>query len=177
MPRPIDHAASFRALYACHRDDVWRYLRRRTDHDVAEDLTTEVFVVAWRRRPEPIGEALPWLYGVARHVLANHRRGAGRAVALAEKAGRHARAAEDDHADWVGVRTDVATALRQLPKDDCEVLLLVAWEGLTSAEAAEVLGCRAATARVRLHRARKRLRAALDPDDPAAATTAMELVR
>jgi len=174
MALAIDHAESFRALYACHRDDVWRYLRRRTEHDVAEDLTTEVFVVAWRRRPDLTTDALPWLYGVARHVLANHRRGDGRAAALTEKAGRHALAVEDDHADRVGVRADVAAALRQLPPTDREVLLLVAWEGLTSTEVARVLGCRASAARVRLHRARKRLRAVLEPQDPAQNVTVVE---
>ena len=174
MPPLIDHAASFRALYGSHRDDVWRYLRRRTDCDVADDLTTEVFVVAWRRRPDLAADPLPWLYGVARHVLANHRRGDGRAAALADKAGRNALGAEADHADAVGVRTDVAAALEQLPTADREVLLLVAWEGLTSAEVAAVLGCRASAARVRLHRARKRLRVVLEPPDPAENVTALE---
>src|SRR5690349_12622041 len=109
-----DHAASFRALYERHRDDVWRYLRRRSDHHVAEDLTAEVFVVAWRRRPDLSAEALPWLYGVARHVLANHRRATMRATALAERAGRHASESADDHADLVNVRADVAASLARL---------------------------------------------------------------
>ena len=177
MPTALDHAASFRALYQRHRDDIWRYLRRRTDHHVAEDLTTEVFVVAWRRRPDIPADALPWLYGVARHVLANHRRGAARAAGLTEEAMLHAPVAEDDHADLVGVRVDVATALGQVPPADREVLLLVAWEGLTSAEAAQVLGCRASTARVRLHRARKRLRVVLAAEDPAEGPSAVEAAR
>ena len=66
--------ARFDAVYAEHRDDVWRYLRRRASSE-PEDLTTEVFLVAWRRRDDLPDEPLPWLYGVARNVLANHRRG------------------------------------------------------------------------------------------------------
>jgi RNA polymerase sigma factor (sigma-70 family) len=179
MPSSSDHAASFRVLYERHRDDVWRYLRRRADHHVAEDLLTEVFVVAWRRRGDPPKHPLPWLYGVARYVLANHRRGAGREAALAERVGRAAVVVTDDHAELVGVRADLAAALRRLAPADREVLLLVAWEGLTCAEAAEVIGCRVPAARARLHRARKRLRAALDeePHVPALSHTNLESIR
>jgi len=177
MPPTPDPAASFRALYERHRDDVWRYLRRRTDHHVAEDLTTEVFVVAWRRREEPPEAELPWLYGVARNVLANHRRGAGRAAALTERAEHEAPAVERDHAEPADARADVLAALKRLAPADREVLLLVAWEGLTSAEAAKVLGCRPTAARARLHRARKRLRAVLDPQDSTPSMTPLELSR
>ncbi len=177
MPSATDHAASFRALYERHRDDVWRFLRRRADHHAAEDLTTEVFVVAWRRRADVPAEPLPWLYGVARKVLANHRRGAGRAAQLAVKAAQHAVTSSDDHADLVHVRADLADALRQLPLPDREVLLLAAWEGLSSSEVATVLGIRASAARVRLHRARKRLRATLAPHDPALSLTTLEPTR
>ena len=57
----------------------------------------------------------------------------------------------------------VLAALHQLPEVDRELVTLVAWDGLSPAEAATVLGLGAATVRVRLHRARKRLRASLDP--------------
>jgi RNA polymerase sigma-70 factor (ECF subfamily) len=179
MPKPPrDHVTAFRALYERHRDDVWRYLRRRSDHHAAEDLTAEVFVVAWRRRADLPGDPLPWLYGVARGVLANHRRSVARATALAERVGRHGHDAAGDHADLVNLRADVAALLARLPGRDREVLLLVAWEGLTSAQAARVLGIRETAARVRLHRARKRLRAAMDgPDGPALDLNALEATR
>ena len=76
-----NRGVDFDQLYRAHRDDVWRYLRRRAASE-PEDLTTEVFLVAWRRRAELPDAPLPWLYGVARKVLANHRRGAGRREAL-----------------------------------------------------------------------------------------------
>ena len=163
----------FDALYAAHRDDVWRYLRRRTADD-HEDLTTEVFVVAWRRRGELPAEPLPWLYGVARKVLANHRRGDARRAALAERAAAHARQDAPDLADAVGVRDDLARALATLKEPDRELVLLVAWEGLTIAEAAAALGCTRAAAAVRLHRARKRLHRALSEPTALAALTPVE---
>ena len=150
----------FEALYTAHRDDVWRYLRRRTADD-HEDLTTEVFLVAWRKRAELPSEPLPWLYGVARKVLANHRRGEGRREALAERAAAHATDRTPDLADAVGLRADLAQALDTLNERDRELVLLVAWEGLAVGEAAAALGCTRAAAAVRLHRARKRLHHAL----------------
>src|SRR3954471_16871607 len=67
----------FRLAYQRHAGAVWRYLARRLgDDDLAEDLTSEVFVVAWRRRHDAPADELPWLYGVARRVLSNDRRAA-----------------------------------------------------------------------------------------------------
>jgi RNA polymerase sigma-70 factor (ECF subfamily) len=161
---PADaHAARFRAAYDGHRDAVWRYLRRRcADPGAAEDLTTEVFLVAWRRRRELPAEPLPWLYGVARRVVANHRRGAARGAALAERMRAAPAPAPGDPSDLVGLRQSLAGALALLSDRDRELVLLVAWEGLRVDEAARVLGCRRGTAAVRLHRARRRLRAALE---------------
>ena len=106
----------FEALYAAHRDDIWRYLRRRAASE-PEDLTTEVFLVAWRRRGELPDAPLPWLYGVARKVLANHRRGAVRRDALAERAEAHAAPFAPDPADAAGVRADLVRALAGLREE------------------------------------------------------------
>ncbi|MBE2317921.1 sigma-70 family RNA polymerase sigma factor [Solirubrobacter sp. CPCC 204708] len=162
----------FDALYAAHRDDVWRYFKRRSPAD-HEDLVTEVFLVAWRRAGEVPHEPLPWLYGVARRVLANHRRAGDRRDALAERAAAHAAPAAPDLAEAVGLRTDLARALAELSDQDRELVLLVAWEGLTLAEAAAALGCRRGTAAVRLHRARRRLHTALHDDESGPALASM----
>ena len=154
----------FEALYTAHRDDIWRYLRRRAASE-PEDLTTEVFLVAWRRRSELPAQPLPWLYGVARKVLANHRRGGARRDALAERAGAHAEPFAPDHAEAIGLRQDLTRALAALNESDRELVLLVAWEGLSMAEAGEALGCLRGTVAVRMHRARKRLHHALKADD------------
>jgi RNA polymerase sigma-70 factor (ECF subfamily) len=165
----------FDALYVAHRDDVWRYFKRRTPAD-HEDLVTEVFLVAWRRRDQVPREPLPWLYGVARRVLANHRRADDRREALAARAAAHAAVAAPDPAEAVGLRTDLARALAGLSDHDRELVLLVAWEGLTLAEAAAALGCRRGAAAVRLHRARRRLHTVLhDESGPTLASmTALE---
>ena len=164
----------FDQLYRAHRDDVWRYLRRRAASE-PEDLTTEVFLVAWRRRSELPDAPLPYLYGIARKVLANHRRGGARRDALAERAGEHAVTAAPDHAEAFGLRDELARALAALSESDRELVLLVAWEGLSLGEAATALGCRTGTAAVRLHRARRRLHTALRGEGPALAPmTAVE---
>ena len=171
MP-PSDEPPAFRALYAAHRDDVWRYAARRApDRDAADDVTAEVFVIAWRRSDSLPAEPLPWLYGVARRVLANHRRSETRRAALVERVGGETPAV---HAftEQVADRAALLAALATLSGADREVLMLVAWEGLTVAEVAASLGCRRGTAGVRLHRARQRLAAALSAAEPDARTAA-----
>ena len=98
--------------------------------------------MAWRRRSELPAQPLPWLYGVARKVLANHRRGGARRDALAARAGEHAEPFSPDHADAIGLRQDLTRALAALNESDPrELVLLVAWEGLSVAQAGEALGC------------------------------------
>lgn len=146
--------AWFRGVYARHYPDVVRYgLRRLDGGTAAEDLAQEVFTVVWRRRAEVPARTLPWLYGVARKLLANHwraQRSTPVAVELFEVA------ATDRH-DGVTRMVDVRQALSRLSDDDQEVLRLVGWEQLSLAEVGLVLGCGTGTAKVRLHRARRRL--------------------
>jgi RNA polymerase sigma-70 factor (ECF subfamily) len=153
----------FEALYAEHQAVVLGYVLRRTDsaHDAA-DVIAETFLVAWRRLDDaPTGaSARLWLFGVARRVLANHRRGERRRTELAERlrgelAGRDAPAAPS------GELGELAAAFGSLGDGDREVLALEAWEGLRAGEVATVLGCSRNAARIRLHRARRRLRAAI----------------
>jgi RNA polymerase sigma-70 factor (ECF subfamily) len=155
-----DHrdAGWFRAVYARHYADVVRYGLRRLDGTAAaEELAQEVFLVAWRRRWDVPERALPWLYGVARRLLANHWRALRAAPPPGELGDRPAadrRAGVDD-------LLDVRAALARLSEDDQEILRLIAWEQLAVAEAALVLGCGVTAAKVRLHRARRRLTALL----------------
>ena len=144
-------------------------LRRSATREDAADVVAETFAIAWRRRAEmPVDpqETRPWLFGIARLCLANTARSA-------ERAGRLGARLAESLAD-VGVpepsvvhegRADsrvVRQALERLSPEDQELVTLIAWEGLTPAQAATALGVTAGTARVRLHRARTRLRAALD---------------
>jgi RNA polymerase sigma-70 factor (ECF subfamily) len=148
----------FTQMYETHYDAVERYVRRRVDDYAVRDVVAEVFLTAWRRLTELPAEPLPWLYGTARRVLANERRGDQRRVALAGRIADHTGTANGDHADAVAGRMAVATAFRRLSDEDAECLRLVAWEELTLREAAQVLGCSLPAVAMRLHRARARLR-------------------
>jgi RNA polymerase sigma-70 factor (ECF subfamily) len=153
----------FTALYAAAYPQVVRYgLRRLADAEASAELAQEVFVVAWRRRQQVPDRSLPWLYGVARRLLANHWR-AGRAAATTVPLADAGALPQPGLylAEAAAGIADLRAALSTLPVVDQEILRLVGWEELTVAEAAEALGCARATAAVRLHRARRRLTRAL----------------
>lgn len=140
----------FEALFREHGDAVYRYAVRR-DPGSAEDVVAEAFLVAWRRLDDIPAEAeRAWLLGVSRRVHANARRGDQRREALARRLEHEWRPAEP--ADSM-----LHEALACLPPRDQEVLMLVAWDGLDPAGAAQAMGCSRANLAVRLHRARKRL--------------------
>lgn len=152
----------FAATYDRHRPGVVRYgMRRLGDGDTAEELAQEVFVVAWRRRHDVPDHALPWLYGVARRLLANRWRAQRAAPQLVEVPDG---LSVTDDGDARARVMDVRDALASLPARDQEILRLVGWEQLSLAEVAVVLGCSRVSAKVRLHRARRRLLTVLDHD-------------
>jgi RNA polymerase sigma factor (sigma-70 family) len=159
----------FTALYAAHYPDVVRYgVRRLSDVDSSVELAQEVFEVAWRRRTEVPDYGLPWLYGVARRLLANHWRAQRSRPKTYPLTGVEAESSGGSAAD---LRADLRAALARLSDTDQEILCLVGWEQLSIAEAADVLGTSRTAAKVRLHRARKRLAAALAAPVPTAAPT------
>jgi RNA polymerase sigma-70 factor, ECF subfamily len=142
---------------------VLRFAQRRlTDHDAAWDVVNETFTTAWRhwdRRP-PEAELLPWLYTIARNAIRDERRSADRRSRLKARlfATGHVRQTADS-AERVVLGLSVGEAFARLPEADREVLRLVAWEGLGDARSVGIaLGLSDATARVRIHRARRRLR-------------------
>jgi RNA polymerase sigma-70 factor (ECF subfamily) len=152
----------FEQLWTGHRDAVWAYAARRVGPDRAADVVHETFLVAWRRLDDVPAAAAPWLIAVARNTILHERRGAARRARLDERLAGFAAPAHDTVPEGDGA---LLRAARQLPLGDRELLALIAWDGLTVAEAAAVLGWRPVTARVRLHRARRRLTALLaEPD-------------
>jgi RNA polymerase sigma-70 factor, ECF subfamily len=165
---PIDprSAERFERCYALARDPLARYLARRAAPDSVEDLFAEVMTVAWRRVHDiPDGGELPWLYGVARRVLANHRRAGGRLGRLLERLAFVERGVDPGAMPAPSAGDpDLAGALAGLPPTDAEVLRLWAWEELAPGEIAVVLGISANAASIRLHRAKGRLRDALEAD-------------
>ena len=155
----LERRQQFERLFAAHAAAVRAYARRRVEAAVADDVTSEVFVVAWRRLEDVPDDSLPWLLGCARRVLWHQYRRSKRDAALLERL-HAAMARSRPSGDHV-----LADALGKLNDGDRELLLLVAWEGLAISQAAKVLGCSRNTASVRAYRARKRLAAALDRPD------------
>jgi len=155
-----DPEAWLAALWDEHSGRVQAYLLRRSDPDTAQDLLSETFLVAWRRIAEVPDAALPWLLVVARNLAANAERAERRRHALATALVRLERAAPalpGAPEELVVERDTLLRALAGLAEAERESLLLVAWDGLSPAQAAEVAGCSRATLHVRLHRARRRM--------------------
>jgi RNA polymerase sigma factor (sigma-70 family) len=162
----------FEAFYREHVEDLQRFVARRVgDRERAADLTAEIFLAAidsaHRYRPRR-GAPKAWLYGIARVLVANDRRRLGRQRAGEERLRGSALLDEEDAAR-MDARLDAAAqsrrlyeAMDRLPEAERAVLELVALDELTVAEAAAAAGVRPVTARVRLHRARRKLREELD---------------
>lgn len=152
---------------------VAAYVRRHTPADDVQDVVSETFLQAWRRWDAVPRPPIAWLIGTARKVIGNQRRGRGRRAALVERLGLLGTAASSagDAGMLATERMAAIEALAALPEDQREALLLVAWDGLGPDEAAEVLGIRAGTLRVRTHRARKALDATSTHQTHAAGTT------
>jgi RNA polymerase sigma-70 factor, ECF subfamily len=148
--------ARFRSVF-CHLGAVAAYARRRGSAD-ADGLAAEVMTIAWRRLADvPRDDPRPWLYATARNLLFAEARSRSRTAGEGSTPEPLAPAPELDELDH-----ELRGALLSLARLDREALLLVAWEGLTPTQAARALGINATAFRVRLLRARRRLRARLD---------------
>jgi RNA polymerase sigma-70 factor (ECF subfamily) len=161
LPRELAEAW-FSRLYRDHERAILRYaLRRSSDPEDAADVVAETFLVAWRRLGDvpDEDEARLWLYATARRVLANHRRGVKRRTRLAERLREELRRQLPPQS--ADAHHGVLVALAEMRDADRELLMLVGLEELTPGQAARVLGISAMSARTRLHRARRRLRARL----------------
>ncbi|MEU5346027.1 MULTISPECIES: sigma-70 family RNA polymerase sigma factor [unclassified Streptomyces] len=163
----MTHAQRFREIYEECYPRVLAYTTSLVGRQVGEDITSETLTVAWRRVRDIPQPALPWLLGVARNLVRELRRRDSHQYALAaaeaQRISSGARADVGDVAADVTDREAALQALASLSDADRELLTLIAWHGLTSKQAARVLGCTTATLTVRLHRARRRLEKALEP--------------
>lgn len=160
---PANDEARFRAIFEDNVRNVLGYALRRTETAAdAADVVSETMLTAWRRLDDmPSGaHATPWLYGVARKVLANQRRGLGRQQRLGERLQAELGAAVQALPER-DVDHEVLDAMRRLDPDAREIIRLATWESLTGDEIADVLGISTGAARGRLHRARLRLRTEL----------------
>jgi RNA polymerase sigma-70 factor (ECF subfamily) len=159
----VAHAELFRDLYQECYPHVLAYATSLVGRQAGEDITSETFAIAWRRRAEVQPVGLPWLLGVARNLVRELRRRDAKQyeLAVAEGARISASGELNDPAEDVAERLAVLEALARLSDADRELLTLIAWQGLSQSEAAAVLGCSNATLSVRLHRARRRLEKAM----------------
>jgi RNA polymerase sigma-70 factor (ECF subfamily) len=158
----------FAALFDRHAVTVHRYLGRRVG-ELADDLLSETFLVAFRRRadyrPEHL-EVRPWLMGIATNLVHGAARAERRRYRALARAAVEPEAADDGdregRVDAQALRGPLAAALAGLKAHDRDVLLLVAWGDLSYEEVAAVLDVPVGTVRSRLHRARRQTRTALE---------------
>lgn len=164
--KPIVNQRELAQLYDTWASNVYAYALRHCGREGAEDVVSEVFVVACRRSDDIPDDALPWLLVVARNVIANRRRSERRRehlhLAMASRRPSDAAAAEEIAIE----RAELLVALRALHPRDREAILLTAWDGLDAGQAAEVAGCRERAFRGRLTKARQRLEAAMNLESP-----------
>jgi RNA polymerase sigma-70 factor (ECF subfamily) len=157
-----DAKRRFERLFKAYYEPLLGYALRRVEQPAdAADILAEVFLVAWRRIDDvpPGADARLWLYGVARRTLATSQRGRRRRERLGDRLHTHlTEAAPPAEQPDREASARVRAALGRLSGDDRELLTLVGWEGLAPVEVATVLDLEPGVVRVRLHRARRRLR-------------------
>ena len=160
---------AFEKLFRDTRTHLLAYiLRRSPTAEDAADVLAETYLVAWRKLDGiPKGEeARLWLFGVARNLLLKGATGLGARRLLTERlaaevrTGQAPRPVDDERSAALGA------ALASLSERDREIILLTAWEDLTPKQIAVILDTPVNAVRVRLHRARRRLKEQLARHPP-----------
>ena len=152
--------AGFRRAFDQHYRDILAYAKRRSPIADAEDVAAETFAVAWRRwASAPPGAVRPWLFGIARKVVANSNRSLRRRNRLSARISSFDELAGSD--THFGEHADVVQALETLSASEREIIRLHCWEDLAVSEIAVALGCSANAAGIRLHRAKRHIAQAL----------------
>ncbi|MEO3861284.1 RNA polymerase sigma factor [Acrocarpospora sp. B8E8] len=164
----------FAAVFDRYYVQIHGFAAQRLGPSLADDVAAETFLIAFDRRERydlSREDAQPWLYGIVANLIARHHRAEARRYRALSRTPRGE--ADDGHADQVAGRVDaqarqepLMAALAKISDAHRDVLLLVAWAGLSCEEVAEALGITSAAVRTRLHRARKTIRAALDRAEP-----------
>jgi RNA polymerase sigma-70 factor (ECF subfamily) len=157
-----EHERQFRLLYERNHAPIAAYVRRRVRRADGSDadIVAEVFVVAWRRFlevPEQTKE-LPWLYGVARNLVANHFRSVQRSSALTDRLVLEGRVAGEVETGSIDQESRVRRAVAQLTDLDREIFRLIHWEGLSHEEVGLSVGITAKAVERRVARARTKVR-------------------
>ncbi|PDP88374.1 RNA polymerase subunit sigma-70 [Glycomyces fuscus] len=174
IQRSLEDPTRFGEIFRRHAPALHRYVARRLGGPDADDVVAEAFHIAFRKRHryDPARpDARPWLWRISANLVRRHHRSETRHYRALARTGVDP--VMEGFADRVSARVDaqsvskpLAAALARLSARDRDVLLLVAWGDLTYEEVASVLGIPVGTVRSRLHRARKRVRAALPTATP-----------
>lgn len=171
LQRSAADPSEFAVLYERHGLAVRLYVRRRVGSQNADDLAAEVFTRAFaareRFRPEH-DSALPWLLGIATHVIADHRRAEKRRLAALQRLTGHREQVIEPQAALPSA--ELVRELRRLAAPDRDALLLVVWGELSYEEAATALGIPIGTVSSRITRARRHLAGAIAHDHPSEPT-------
>ncbi|WP_156759295.1 RNA polymerase sigma factor [Microbacterium karelineae] len=163
----VDEPDRFSEIFERHARAVGGYVRRRLGENAVDDVLSETFLTAFRRRASfdlARDSARPWLLGIATRVMKRHRA----QEAAQWRAFEHASAAADvvDEGSEAGTdaRLDASRAVRELSpriaslsRRDRDTLLLYAWGELTYEQIAGALGVPVGTVRSRLNRVRRKL--------------------
>jgi RNA polymerase sigma factor (sigma-70 family) len=174
IERSLREPERFGAIFDRHAAQIQRYLCRRLNREIADDLLAETFLAAFHGRDRydlRRRDARPWLYGIATNLAGRHRRTDLREYRLRQAIGPEP--AQLCHAEQVAtdvtaqaLRTLLIGALLELSDGDRDVLLLIAWEQLSYEEVAAALEIPVGTVRSRLHRARRQVRTTLGQTNP-----------
>lgn len=165
--RSSQDQAIFTTIYREHYPQILAYLRRRVAAAVAEEYCADVFGRAWAKfsslhNPQ---HPLPWLYGIAGNVVKEYYRGKSSRQDHVEEEAELDQIAADDFSQVADLSLDINRALNTLPFADRDIITLHAWEQLSIPDIAASLGITENNARVKLHRARTRLKEALEPEN------------
>src|SRR5262245_34759675 len=156
----------FDTLYQRYARDVYRfalYLSGRPDE--ADDITAETFVRAWTsRQPIRVGTVKAYLFMIARNLYRAGLRERGRTAELEETIRDPRPRPDTSAADRLALR-DVLARMQTLPEIDRTVLLMRAHDDLSYEEIAAAVGISVAAAKVKVHRARARLAAAVTKEE------------
>lgn len=182
--RSGQEATAFGELFERHACAVAGFAARRVGTEVAEDVLSEVFLIAFRRRASfdhSVDSARPWLLGIATRVIHRHRASEARHLrnVLAQQPEGHI----PDGADGSADRLDAAAALRELAprvaalaKRDRDTLFLYAWGDLSYEETARALSVPVGTVKSRLNRVRRLLAPAHTASPGTVSSTSTEVI-
>ena len=165
IARSVAEGRWFELVFDRHYGRIHRFCTVRAGADAADDLASETFVVAFRRRAAydvSRTDAGPWLYGIALNVLRASRRQELARGRLVNRA-RFALGAPFELQQPYDQNGALSGALRGLSDQDRDLIVLFAWAGLTYEQLGECLGLPVGTVRSRLSRIRERLRRQLEP--------------